>query len=224
MNLLQHTFFGIATLSFLMLFPLLLSAQHLIVDDAAVSEQHVFEAWGGTEESWIQPSIAMNDGWNLSPGIIFNTAIQEIEATNWLLESKIVPKSFTNSSWGVGNVSAVVFNFDGDLTQVYSYIPISRNILNANSFLHLNLGIEGNRLPDDWEYLFTTGFRADFALSNRVLLLSEIFSYDFKSTGFQAGFRFVIIPGQLESDITYGRGFDNIMTYPGFNVGISFTP
>lgn len=207
-----------------LLFPGFLSAQHLIVDDAAVSQQHVFEAWGGTEESWIQPSVVLNRSWNLSPGIIFNTSNQEIDATNWLIESKIVPNRWSNNTWGVGNVSAIVFDFDGNPTQIYSYIPISRNILDPNSFLHLNLGFEANNLPDDWEYLFTSGFRTDLALSDRVLFLSEVYSFNFESNGFQTGLRFIIIPGQLESDITYGRGFDNIMTYPGFNIGISLTP
>ena len=207
-----------------LLLPVLLSAQHLIVDDAAVSQQHLFEAWGGTEESWIQPSFVLNGVWNVSPGIIFDTSNQAVDATNWLIESKIVPDRLSNDKWGVGNVSAVVFDFNSTLTQVYSYIPISRNILDPNSFLHLNLGFEANQLPDDWEYLFTSGFRADLALSDRILFLSEIYSFNFDSNGFQAGLRFIIIPGQLESDITYGRGFDNIMTYPGFNVGVSFTP
>lgn len=196
----------------------------MIVDDAAVTGMHVFEGWGGTEESWIQPSFVLNRGWNVSPGIIFNTSNQEIDATHWLIENKVIPSGWSNNKWAVGNVSALVFDFDGKLTQIYSYIPVSRNVVNANSFVHLNLGIEGNHLPNEWEYSFTTGLRSDLAISQRVIFLSEIFSYDFNSTGFQAGFRFVIIPGQLESDITYGRGFDDGITYPGFNIGISLIP
>ena len=201
-----------------------LSSQHLIVDDAAVSDQHVFEAWGGTEESWIQPSLAVAQGWNVSPGIIFNSSTNDFSATNWLIENKVVPRSWTKNRWGVGNVSAVVFDFNGNLTQLYSFIPISRMIFNSQSFLHLNLGLEANHLQNDWEYLFTSGIRADIAISDRILVLSEFYSFNFSSSGFQAGFRFIIIPGHLETDITYGRGFDNIMTYPGFNVGISIIP
>ena len=184
----------------------------MIVDDAAVAGMHVFEGWGGTEESWIQPSFVLNRGWNLSPGIIFNTSNQEIDATNWLIENKVVPSGWSNNIWGIGNVSALVFDFDGNLTQINSYIPISRNILNPNSFLHLNLGFEGNNLHEEWIYAFTTGFRIDLAFSNRVIWLSEIFSHDFNSTGFQAGLRFALLPGRLESDITYGRGFDEHLT------------
>lgn len=224
MNLLQRTCSCTALLCLLMAVPGSLFAQHLIVDDAAVSEQHVFEAWGGTEESWIQPSVALNQSWNLSPGIIINTSHREFDVTHWLIENKVVPGGWRNTYWGVGNVSALVFNFEGNLTQVYSYIPISRNILNPNSFLHLNLGFEANNLPDTWETFFTTGIRADAALSDRIVLLSEIYSFNFNSTGFQAGFRIIILPGQFEMDITYGRGFDNITTYPGFNLGISYVP
>lgn len=113
----------------------------------------------------MQPSIVLNDSWNLSPGIIFNTSNQEIEAANWLIENKVVPNRWNNGTWALGNVSAIVFDFKGDLTQIYSFVPIGRNILNPNSFLHLNLGFEGNQLPEEWDYAFTTGLRADLALS-----------------------------------------------------------
>jgi len=209
---------------FFLVIPALLSAQHMIIDDAAVSEKNLFEGWAGTEESWIQPSVAVNRSWNVSPGIIFDTSNPNFNATNWLIENKVVPAGWSNDTWAVGNVSALVFDFDGNLTQFYSYIPLSRRILHSNSLIHLNIGFEGNQISNDWDYAITTGLRTDFAISTRIFLLSELYTFDFNSTGFQSGFRFLIIPGRLESDITYGRGFEDGVTFPGFNVGISFTP
>lgn len=201
-----------------------IKAQQMIVDDAAVADEHAFEVWGGTEESIIQPSIVFSEDWNVGPGIVFNTSNQNIEATNWFIESKLVPANWRNENWATGNVSGILFDFDGNPMQIYSYIPISKNILNPSSFLHLNLGMEGNHFPGDWDYAFTSGVRADLALSNRVIFLSEIYSANFESTSFHTGFKFVIIPGQFESDITYGRGFEENVTYPGFTIGVSFTP
>lgn len=213
--------------AFLLIFlckPGITHAQQMVVDDAALAKKHVIEGWAGTEESLIQPAFVISRAWNLNPGIIFNTKTRDFEATNWLLESKIVPPGLSNNQWSVGNVSAVVFNFDGNATQIYSFFPVSKNVLNYNSFLHLNLGFEGNRFGNEWDYDLTMGFRADFGLTSRIVFLSEIFSYNLDSLAFQTGFHFVIIPGQLASEVTYGHGFEKGVTYPGFNVGVSFIP
>ena len=199
------------------------NAQQMIVDDAETAGFHVIETWLGTEESWIQPSISLLPSWDLSPGIIFASSDADLIATNWLIETKYVPDSFALGSWKIGNVSAVVFDIDGGLSQVYSYLPLSTSILNETALLHLNVGTEFNKF-DQWEGSFTSGIRGDFLLSGRVALLTEFFTYDFRDPRFQAGPRIVLFRGTLEMDITYGRGFQKNQTYPGFNVGISYSP
>ena len=203
-------------------FPTQSFGQQMIVDDAAITESLVFEGWGGTEEAVIQPGIALSRAWNINPGIIFNTSNNTFDATNWLIESKIVPNGWSGERWAFGNVSALVFDFDGRLTQIYSYIPISRLLFNYNSFIHLNLGVEANHYGNSWEYDFTLGFRTDLSITRRMILLSEVYSISLDDLGFQAGLRFVLIPGKMESDITYGQGFDGNVKYPGCNIGISF--
>lgn len=190
----------------------------MIVDDAMIAEDHIFEAWAGTKESWIQPSLAISSSWNINPGIVFNTSNREIDPTNWLIENKLVA---AGNKWAFGNVTAAVFDFDGKISQIYSYIPLSRTVINYNSFLHLNIGIEANHFDGEWETFLTYGLRGDFSLTNQVIVLAEVYSTNTDSVGFQGGFRFVLIPGQLESDITYGQTFDGKIKYPGFNVGIS---
>lgn len=198
--------------------PKIVFSQQMIVDDATIAQKHILEAWAGTEESWIQPNLAISPSWNLNPGIIFNTSSREIDPTNWLIENKFIA---TGSRWAYGNVTAAVFDFDGRISLLYSYIPISRTIFNYNSFLHLNLGVKANHLEEEWDFSFSYGLRGDFSVTPRTILLTEVYTTPEDSTGFQGGFRFILIPGKLESDITYGQSFDGAIKYPGFNVGIS---
>lgn len=199
--------------------PKVANGQQMIVDDATIASTHLLEAWVGTEESWLQPNIAINRSWNVNPAIIFNTSNQKVDPTNWLIENKFVA---SGARWSLGNVSAVVFDFDGRLSGVYSYIPVSRTIFNYNSYIHLNAGIEATHLEDEWDYSFLFGFRGDFSLTRRTILLTEIYSTNTDAIGFQGGLRFILIPGRLESDITYGQSFNGEIKYPGFNVGVSF--
>lgn len=199
-------------------------AQQMIVDDAAVTTHRSFqiETWYGTEESWFQPGIAATRWLEIAPGIIFDSS-DGFEAANWLIELKAVPGDLEEDGWAYGLVIAPVFNFDGDFEEFYSYVPYSKMILNDSSILHVNLGIEGFN-ADGWEYGFTTGIRGDFGISDRVMILSEIFTSNFETPSFQAGVRFSLIPDFVEMDITYGEGFRRGMNYPGFNIGIAITP
>ncbi len=202
-------------------------AQQMIVDDAAITTHRSIqvETWYGTQESWFQPAIGATSWLEIGPGIIFNSS-DGFVASNWLVEFKAVwgDHEVNGLSWGV--VAAPVYDFDGILEEFYSYLPVTAEFGDGFSVLHLNLGVEGVR-PDesaDMEYAFTTGIRGDFVLTNRVALLSELFTSDFETPSFQAGLRFTLIPDRLEMDITYGEGIRQGMDYPGFNVGIAITP
>ena len=95
--------------------------------------------------------------------------------------------------------------------------------MNDSSVLHFNVGVEGFNV-DGWEYEFTTGVRGDFGIFDRVALLTEIFTGNFETPAFQAGFRFELFPELVEMDVTYGEGFERSANYPGFNIGVAITP
>ena len=210
-------------------------AQQMIIDDAAVTTERSFqiETWYGTEESWFQPGVAVTPWLEFAPGLIFDSS-NRFEAANWLLEFKAVPGDLEAEGYAYGLVAAPVFNFDGEIEEFFSYVPVSKMLPDQATVVHINMGIEGtknefieatNGSPDsEWEWAFTTGIRGDFAISDRVTILSEIFTANFETPSFQGGFRFSIIPDLMEMDLTYGQGFRSGMDYPGFNVGIAFIP
>ncbi len=199
-------------------------AQQMVVDDAAVTTHRSFqiETWYGTEESWFQPAVSASRWLEITAGLIFDSSAG-FETDNWFVEFKAVPGDLDEAGWAYGLVFAPVFDFDGDFREFYSYVPVSINFLNDTSVLHLNLGAEGSD-ADGWEYGFTSGIRGDFGITDRVMILSEIFTSNLGTPSFQAGLRFTLLPDLVELDITYGENFRRGMSYPGFNIGVAFTP
>lgn len=198
-------------------------AQQMIVDDAEIVNYRSFqvEMWYGTEESWFQPAIALGRYWEFAPGIIFD---EDFSAASWLTEIKFVPGDLEFDGYSYGFVFAPVFSVDGGFDEYFTYIPYSMEILGGSSLMHVNLGFEGFKGDDGWDHALTTGIRGDFGLTDRFTVLSEIFTSDFSTPKVHGGLRISIFPELLEMDVTYGQGFRSGMNYPGFNVGIAFTP
>lgn len=213
----------VAVIGILLLIANQASAQQMIVDDAEVTSPRSFqiESWYGTQESWFQPGVSAAHWLEIAPGIIFDSS-DDFEAANWLLEAKAVPGDLEEDGWAYGLVAAPVLNFDGDLEEFFTYVPVSLMVLNDSSVLHFNVGVEGFDV-DGWEYEFTTGVRGDFGIFDRVALLTEVFTGNFETPAFQAGLRFEVVPELVEMDVTYGEGFDS-GDFPGFNIGIAITP
>lgn len=200
------------------------NAQQMIVDDAAITTHRSFqiETWYGTEESWFQPAVSATKWLEIATGLIFDSS-DGFDADSWFVEFKAVNRDLEEEGWAYGLVFAPVFNFDGDFSEFFSYVPVSINILNASSVLHINLGVQGIN-ETGWTYAFTSGIRGDFGITDRVTALSEVFTSNLKLPAFQSGLRFSVLPDLVELDITYGRGFRSGERFPGFNVGIAITP
>lgn len=201
-------------------------AQQMVVDDATVlvDRQMQLEAWYGTEQSWIQPSISLSHLWDITPGIIFNTG-DDGSISQLFGELKYVPTDLDFDGYSYGWTGAIFFDTEGRVDRVYTYIPFTKYILDRTSQVHLNIGLDGkDNIAGDFEYGFTTGLRADFGLTDRFIILSEVFTTDFETPSFQAGIRFDVVPDVFNIDVTYGESFKSEIDYPGLNIGIAFKP
>ncbi len=220
---------AVKTLSYLTILTLAIfhhsaTAQQMIIDDAEVTTYRSFqvETWYGTRESWVLAAVSPVQGLELGTGIGLESR-EGMDPANWILEAKYAPMDLEEKGWAAGLTTGLLYNFDGDLEEVYAYIPFSRLILNNSSLLHLNIGFDALN-EAEWEYEFFTGIRGDFGVTDRVSILSEIAASNFADLFYQAGFRFTLIPELLEMDITYGEGFRRMETAPGFNIGVAITP
>lgn len=202
------------------------SAQQMVVDDATVmiDKQLQLEAWYGTEESWIQPSISLNHLWDFTPGVVFDTA-DDVSLQQIFGELKYIPTDLDFDGYSYGWVGAMFFDTEGRVDRVYTYLPFTKYVLDRSSQVHLNIGFDGrDNINGDFEYGFFTGLRADLGLTDRFIILSEVFTTDFETPSFQAGLRFDIVPEIFNIDVTYGESFKSQIDYPGLNIGIALKP
>lgn len=200
------------------------NAQQMIVDDAAVTTERSFqiETWAGTEEAIFQPALALTGWLELTTGIAFSNS-DSFEFAGFFTELKAVNRDVEAFGSAVGLVAAFGFDDDGNFGEFMSYVPYSRMILNHSSMLHLNAGFILEDHGDGWDFHPIYGIRGDFGIHERLSLLGEIFAEE-TDFGLNGGVRIGLISGLLEMDITYGRGFERGFDFPGFNVGIAFTP
>ena len=199
-------------------------AQQMFVDDAEVTTHRSFqiETWYGSRESWFLTAISPVRGLELGTGFGFDSR-ESLDPVNWFLEAKFVPGDLGEQGWAIGAVAGLLYDFDGNLEEVFAYVPYSHMILNDSSVLHFNIGFDALN-EDDWEYELITGLRGDFGIADRFALLAEVAATNFGDVFYQGGIRFSIVPDLLEMDITYGEGIRRMETAPGFNIGIAFTP
>lgn len=200
------------------------NAQHMIIDDAAVTTERSFqiETWAGTEEAIFQPAFAVTEWLELTTGLAFDTS-GDFEFAGFFAELKAVNRDVEEFGSAVGLVAAFGFSDGGDFEEFMAYVPYSRLILGGSSMLHLNAGFTLADDGEDWEFSPIYGIRGDFGLHDRVSVLAEIFAEN-TDFGLNGGLRLGLIPGLLELDITYGRGFESGFDFPGLNIGIAFTP
>ncbi|MCC5906630.1 MAG: hypothetical protein JJU13_10505 [Balneolaceae bacterium] len=199
-------------------------AQQMFVDDAEVTTCRSFqiESWYGSRESWLLTAISPVRGLELGTGLGFDSR-DGFDPANWILEAKFVPGDLEANGWAIGGVAGLLYDLDGDIEEVFAYIPYSQMIFNDSSVLHINAGIEGVQ-EEEWEYELITGIRGDFGLTDRFAILTEVAAANFSDAFYQGGIRISLVPDLLEMDITYGEGFRRQETAPGFNIGIAFTP
>ena len=215
---------AILTIFILAIFHQKADAQQMFVDDAEVTTYRSFqiETWYGSRESWFLTAISPVRGLELGTGFGFDSR-DTFDASNWFMEAKYVYGDLGEQGWAIGAVTGLLYDFDGNLDEVFAYIPYSHMILNDSSVLHFNVGFDALN-EDDWEYEILTGIRGDFGITDRFGLLAEVAATNFGDAFYQGGIRVSIVPDLLEMDITYGEGIRRMETAPGFNIGIAFTP
>jgi hypothetical protein len=201
------------------------NAQQMFVDDAAVTTERSFqiETWYGSRESWFLTAISPVQGLELGTGVGFDSR-DGFEPSNVILEAKYAASDFEETGSAVGIVAGLLYDLDGNLEEIFSYIPYSRMILDDSSVLHLNVGFEAVWEEEEWQYELITGLRGDFGITDRFALLGEVAAANFGDAFYQGGIRISLVADLLEMDITYGEGFRRQETAPGFNIGIAFTP
>lgn len=162
-------------------------AQQMFVDDAEVTTYRSLqiETWYGSRESWFLTAISPVRGLELGTGFGFDSR-DGFDPANWVLEAKFVATDLEEKGWSMGGVAGLLYDLNGDLEEVFAYIPYSQMIFNNSSILHINAGFEAVQ-EEEWEYEMITGIRGDFGITDRFALLGEVAAANFSDAFYQGG-------------------------------------
>lgn len=226
-----HSFFQRFRLFILLpLFALLhfsVYSQERIVDDAAITKYRSFqiETWLAQYESVFMPAVGVNNWLEIGTGLSFDTK-DNLSFSGLILETKFINTDYEEAGQSFGLVIGHVLDNTFQYDELYVYAPYSRLILNNTSVMHVNAGIAYHGYHSETgdkslHYLY--GIRGDFGAHSRFDLLGGLFGENL-DLGFYAGFRYHLLPDQLEIIVTYGRGFRPDNPFPGLSIQLSFIP
>lgn len=198
--------------------------QQVIVDDAVVTTERSFqlEGWYGEFESELIPAVSVTSWLEAGVAFLFDSQ-NNLALAGYALQAKSVNADFETEGQAFGLAVSVGFSDESVFEEFVVYVPYSKMVFNERAALHLNAGIATTDNGTEWKTAFIYGLRGDIALHDRFTLLAEAFAEN-DDFGFQAGSRIGILPGLLEMDVMYGRGFQSGMDFPGFTIGLAFTP
>ncbi len=188
------------------------AARPFVVDDARVTDPGAcqVETWlkrnPGSREFWALPACNVG-GVEITAGGGMQSAAGQAGQRDYQLQGKMLFRELTTNDWGWGLAAGVIAHADialGEnlLANRYFYAPISRSFADDRFVLLTNLGMVDNR--SEARRGLSWGVGGEYYLTQRTVLLGELYG----ATGFdrfsQVGVRYWIIPDRLQVDSTYG--------------------
>jgi hypothetical protein len=218
--------------SVLLLAAPLYAARPFITDDARITDPFAcqLEAWRkfnrDGHETWVFPACNFTGNLEVTLGGNQIDIEGERKTRDYYLQGKTLFRELQTNSYGVGLAAGLVFrrNTRGDekeLHNVYGYIPTSFSFRDDRVVVHTNLGLLYDR-SESRDFL-TYGVGGEFAITQRLYGIAEVYGNHTVQLSYQAGFRYWIIPNRWQTDVTVGEqkgneGFDGRWFTIGFRL------
>jgi hypothetical protein len=205
------------------------AARPFVVDDARVTDPGACQV-----ETWLKRNPGSHEVWALPAcnvagievtaggGVQSTNAAGQSDQRDYQFQGKTLFRPLTTNDWGWGVAAGVVRHADialreNLLANRYFYIPVSKSFADDRFVLLTNLGVVDNR--DEKRRGLLWGAGGEYYLTERTVLLGEVYG----ATGFdrfsQAGVRYWIIPDHLQVDSTYGFQWNGPHRTEWFTVG-----
>ncbi len=205
------------------------AARPFVVDDARVTDPGACQV-----ETWLKRNPGSHEVWALPACNLFGieiTAGAGVQSANaagqsdqrdYQFQGKTLFRPLTTNDWGWGLAAGVVRHADialheNLLANRYFYVPVSKSFADDRFVLLTNLGVVDNR--DERRRGLLWGAGGEYYLTQRTVLLGEVYG----ATGFdrfsQVGLRYWIIPDRLQVDSTYGFQWNGANRTEWFTVG-----
>lgn len=188
------------------------AARPLITDDA-----RVVDAKSCQVESWVRMEHGRTELWAL-PGCNFAGDVeltlgggrlrqQGLAASDLVAQAKALLKPLSANGWGAAVTGGMVqhrpFGGVASVRDVFVNVPLSFSFADDRFVLHTNTGwLHDGALK---QHVASWGVGTETQLSERVGLVAEAFGQVSKSSFYQLGLRFWIVPNRVQIDTTYGK-------------------
>jgi hypothetical protein len=202
------------------------AARPLITDDARTVDAKAcqVESWvrsnQGSKEYWALPACNFTGNLELTLGGARTADAEGTRTTDIVLQGKTLFKPMDTNGWGIGlAVGAIRHPGDGrNVSELYSYVPVSFSYLNDKVFLHTNVGVLRNNVTSSTRA--TWGVGTEIQLGERTWLIAETFKQQEGRPFFQAGVRHWIVPNRAQIDATMGNRFGSHTDERWFSIGL----
>jgi hypothetical protein len=206
-----------------------IAARPFVVDDARVTDPGAcqVETWlkrnPGSHEVWALPACNVAGvEFTAGGGVQSTNASGQSDQRDYQFQGKTLFRPLTTNDWGWGLAVGVVRHADialreNLLANRYFYIPVSKSFADDRFVLLTNLGVVDNR--DEKRRGVLWGAGGEYYLTQRTVLLGEVYG----ATGFdrfsQVGVRYWIVPDHVQVDTTYGFQWNGDHRTEWFTVG-----
>lgn len=206
--------------------PAAVMGQQVLVDDPTSVEVNAaqLEAWHGREESYIAPAIRVLPALEVAVGTAFlRTDAADRRRVEYSGEGKLLLRPGSEHRVGaaiVGGAGVRQIGVPrGRPASLYGYGILSEDLIPGRLTAYQNVGWLN---VENGPHQFTWGARLDWSPLSAVTVIGEVYGEGQTDPSLQGSLRTVLVPGQVEADVSITRAgpFDERRTW--LTVGFTF--
>lgn len=205
------------------------AARPMVTDDARLTDDGAcqVESWvrfnRSSTELWALPACNPLGNLEITIGGALSDA-SSLHRADDVFQLKTLLRPLETNGWGVGLTAGFARHIgagidDEDDRKRYLNLPVSKSFLDDRVVLHLNLGLADPVGVRGRQGTWGLGSEIDLDGGNNLLIV-ETFYPDSGAPFYQFGLRHWIVPGRVQTDITYGDRFGAGPDRQAFTVGL----
>lgn len=209
--------------------PPALAARPMVTDDARLTDDGAcqVESWvrldRSSTELWALPACNPTGNLEITIGGAFadNSTLHKADD---VFQLKTLLRPLETNGWGVGLAAGFARHIGAGIDEEsdrkrYLNLPVSKSLLDDRVVLHLNLGLADPVGVRGRYGTWGLGSEIDLDGGNNLLIV-ETFHPESGAPFYQFGLRHWIVPGRVQTDITYGDRFGAGPDRQAFTVGL----
>lgn len=204
------------------------AARPLITDDAETTGKDVcqLESWAQrnkqSTEFWGLPTCGLSESFDITIGMGYSN----MGKTDYIFQTKSRLTSLSTHEMGVGFVAGAVAHPEitknaNQIANYYAYVPLTFSLLDKQAFIHTNVGWHYDRDIQEHNTLWGIGF--EIPVDSKWSSVGETYGDYHKTTYWQLGVRYVLIPDVFQLDSSVGGTLNKSLTERWVSLGFRWS-